>query len=121
MPKTGLGSSTCYAKPFNSQAGSFRHLHLLMLISSVDLDTRSGLKKVHADFSDIYRHLSDLYESNLRSDNITGGIIGIFAKMSADSILRDKLFEKGTTAFIPFSPLMERPGAHPTAHLIQVF
>lgn len=79
-----------------------------MLIYRIDLDTRSGLKKVHADFPDIYRRLSGLYEANLRSDNITGGVIGIFAKMSADSILGDKLFEKGDTAFILSSPLVER-------------
>ena len=66
-----------------------------MLIYPADLDTRSGLKKVHADFPDIYRRLSGLYDANLQADNITGGVIGIFAKMSADSILRDKLFEKG--------------------------
>ena len=78
-----------------------------MLIRGVDLDTRSGLKKVHANFPDIYQRLSGLYEANLQSDNITGGVIGIFAKMSADSILRDKLFEKGITAFILSSPLMK--------------
>ena len=79
-----------------------------MLTLRVDLDTRSGLKKVHADFPNIYRRLSGLYEANLQSDNVTGGVVGIFAKMSADSILRDKLFEKGTTAFILSFPLMEQ-------------
>lgn len=71
-----------------------------------DLETRSGLKKVHADFQDIYQRLSGLYEANIQSDNITGGVIGIFAKMSVDSILRNKLFEKGFLKKL--FPLLER-------------
>ena len=50
---------------------------------------------MHADFQDIYQRLIGLYEANIQSDNITGGVIGIFAKMSVDAILRGKLFEKG--------------------------
>lgn len=71
-----------------------------------DLETRSGLKKVHADFQGIYQRLSGLYEANPQSDNITGGVVGIFAKMCVDSILRDKLYDRGFMKKL--FPLLER-------------
>lgn len=61
----------------------------------LDLTTRAGLKRVHSDFSNIYRRLNDFYNNHSTNEKITGGVVGIFAKMCADSILRDKLFEKG--------------------------
>jgi len=36
-----------------------------------------------------------MYNSNLDREKVTGGIVGIWAKMSTDSILRNKLFERG--------------------------
>lgn len=60
-----------------------------------DLTTRRGLKKVHADFTRIYDRMNAMYNSNRDKEKITGGIVGIWAKMSTDSILRNKLFEKG--------------------------
>lgn len=39
--------------------------------------------------------MNTMYNKNLDKDKITGGIVGIWAKMSTDSILRNKLFEKG--------------------------
>ena len=62
---------------------------------TVDLTTRRGLKKVHADFTRIYDRMNAMYNNNLDKERITGGIVGIWAKMSTDSILRNKLFEKG--------------------------
>lgn len=61
----------------------------------VDLTTRRGLKKVHADFTRIYDRMNAMYNNNLGQEKITGGIVGIWAKMSTDSILRNRLFEKG--------------------------
>ncbi|KAF9027198.1 hypothetical protein BDZ89DRAFT_1101933 [Hymenopellis radicata] len=60
-----------------------------------DLTTRSGLKKVHANFEAIYRRLDKAYEKHASNEKITGGIAGIYAKMSADVLLRNKLFDKG--------------------------
>jgi hypothetical protein len=39
--------------------------------------------------------MNALYNNNLSTEKITGGVVGIWAKMSTDSILRNKLFEKG--------------------------
>ena len=39
--------------------------------------------------------MSAMYNNNLDKEKITGGIVGIWAKMCTDSILRNKLFEKG--------------------------
>ena len=60
-----------------------------------DLTTRRGLKKVHVDFERIYNRMNTVYDNNLDKEKITGGIVGIWAKMCTDSILRNKLFEKG--------------------------
>lgn len=62
---------------------------------SADLTTRRGLKKVHSDFTRIYDRMNAMYNNNLEKEKVTGGIVGIWAKMSTDSILRNKLFEKG--------------------------
>lgn len=62
---------------------------------SVDLTTRRGLKQVHADFTRIYDRMNAMYNSNLDKEKITGGLVGIWAKMCMDSILMHKLFEKG--------------------------
>lgn len=61
----------------------------------IDLTTRTGLKRVHRDFDNIYRRLDSLYEKNAKNEKIVGGVIGVCAKLCADSILRDKLFKAG--------------------------
>jgi hypothetical protein len=66
-----------------------------------DLSTRSGLKKVHANFSSIYSKLEKAYELSGENNKIKGGIVGIVAKMCVDSLLRNKLFGKGTSIINP--------------------
>lgn len=61
----------------------------------LDLTTRSGLKKVHSNFNKVYADMDKLYESNMDNLKIRGAIVLIYAKMCVDTILRDKLFEKG--------------------------
>lgn len=65
--------------------------------SSTDLTTRHGLKKIHARFNDYHKRLDAAYTSARRCGNekVMGGVVGIMAKMCADAILRDKLFQKG--------------------------
>ncbi|KAJ7255299.1 hypothetical protein C8J57DRAFT_1346013 [Mycena rebaudengoi] len=60
-----------------------------------DLTSRSGFKKVHADFENIYRRLDRAYTKNLSNERIRGGIVGIYARMCVDSLLRNKLFQRG--------------------------
>ncbi|KAJ8701644.1 hypothetical protein PTI98_000408 [Pleurotus ostreatus] len=60
-----------------------------------NLTTRHGLKKIHADFNNIHRRLDQAYVSNKGNDKIMGGVVGVFAKMCTDSILRDKIIEGG--------------------------
>ncbi|KDQ60127.1 hypothetical protein JAAARDRAFT_174140 [Jaapia argillacea MUCL 33604] len=73
-----------------------------------DLTTRHGLKKVHANFDDIYRRLDTAYQKNPGNERLVGGIVGIYAKMCADSILRDKLFKAGFLSKL--FPLIDIPG-----------
>ncbi|OJA09700.1 hypothetical protein AZE42_05563 [Rhizopogon vesiculosus] len=77
-----------------------------------DLSKRSGLKKIHANFNEIYHNIDDVYVVNVTNEKITGGIIGIYTKMCADAILRDKLFQKGLVSKI--TPLINIPS---TRHL----
>ena len=57
--------------------------------------TRSGLKKVHTNFETTYNRVNVVFEKNTNNEKIRGAIIGIFAKMCVDSLLRNKLFDKG--------------------------
>ncbi|EIN09017.1 hypothetical protein PUNSTDRAFT_102560 [Punctularia strigosozonata HHB-11173 SS5] len=63
------------------------------------LTKRKGLKQIHANFDQLYGRLDAAYnmytEKGPEFEMILGGIVGIYAKMCADSLLRDKLFEKG--------------------------
>ncbi|OCH85948.1 hypothetical protein OBBRIDRAFT_807128 [Obba rivulosa] len=60
-----------------------------------DLTTRNGLKKVHSRFDEIYSRLDKAYITSKDNPKMMGGIVGIWAKLSVDAILRDKLFRKG--------------------------
>ncbi|KAF8503927.1 hypothetical protein JB92DRAFT_2970109 [Gautieria morchelliformis] len=60
-----------------------------------DLRTRSGLRKIHRSFPDIYQRLSSCYRDNAEQDAVKGTIITIYARMCTDSLLRDKLFNEG--------------------------
>lgn len=72
-----------------------------------DMSTRSGLKKVHADFNVIYGRIDSFYQRNLGNTKIRGAIVGVYAKMCIDAILRDKLFNKGNRlATVLVSPLI---------------
>ena len=68
-----------------------------------DLTTRSGLKKVHTNFSDIYNKLNSAYIAAQQRGNekFMGGIVGVWAKMCADAILRDRLFNEGAYTLVP--------------------
>ncbi|PPQ78318.1 hypothetical protein CVT25_011689 [Psilocybe cyanescens] len=65
-----------------------------------DLTSRSGLKKVHANFNPIFARIESVCHKNPQNYKIRGAIVGIFAKMCVDSLLRDKLFEKGVLNMI---------------------
>ncbi|CAL1708906.1 unnamed protein product [Somion occarium] len=62
-----------------------------------DMNRRSGLKKVHVNFPQIYRKLDDAFAQakTLGNDKVMGGIVCIWAKMSVDARLRNKLFKEG--------------------------
>ncbi|KDR72532.1 hypothetical protein GALMADRAFT_228823 [Galerina marginata CBS 339.88] len=62
-----------------------------------NLGTRSGLKRIHANFDEIYSRMEELYRASENDIKIQGAIVGILARMSLDSILRNKIFEKEET------------------------
>ncbi|KAJ7089251.1 hypothetical protein B0H15DRAFT_840062 [Mycena belliarum] len=72
-----------------------------------DIATRSGLKKVHANFDNIYRRLDKAYNGNTSNVRLKGGIVGIYARMCVDAILRNKLFQRGFLAQL--FPLLDEP------------
>ncbi|ESK96280.1 hypothetical protein Moror_7066 [Moniliophthora roreri MCA 2997] len=72
-----------------------------------ELTTRSGLRKVHANLEGILARLDQIYESNAGNEKITGGVVGICAKMCADGTLRNKLLERGFLSKL--LPLLDRP------------
>jgi len=60
-----------------------------------DLTSRNGLKKIHANFDDIYRKMENEYERNADNIRIQAGIVSIWTKMCIDALLRNKIFSKG--------------------------
>lgn len=81
---------------------SVRSCGLFMIpFSFTDIKSRGGLKKIHANFDAIYSRIEKLFRScsPSRVDYVRGGIAMILIQMFMDSILRDKLFEKGQHSF----------------------
>ncbi|KAJ7150977.1 hypothetical protein C8R43DRAFT_1005813 [Mycena crocata] len=115
-PRTGTASS---AASSNSQPDSFVGdidradgwnpvINILCEYFDLpDLDTRSGLKKVHANFESICRRLDKAYTKNASNVRIKGGIVGIYARLCVDSILRNKIFQKGFLEQL--IPLLDEP------------
>lgn len=66
---------------------------------TLDLETRSGLKKVHANFEDIQKKLEATFSKYDGNEKVKGGIVGIWARMCVDAILRDKLFKAGKPVY----------------------
>ncbi|OSD08264.1 hypothetical protein PYCCODRAFT_1379740 [Trametes coccinea BRFM310] len=66
-------------------------------LSIPDLTTRHGFKRVHSRFDEIHRRLDEAYSSARRRSNkkAMGAVVGIMAKMCADALLRDRLFQIG--------------------------
>ncbi|KAI0088188.1 hypothetical protein BDY19DRAFT_1071816 [Irpex rosettiformis] len=60
-----------------------------------DLNKRSGLKKIHANFDEIQKNLDAAYTKYQDNEKVAGGIVGIWAAMCADSLLRNRLFHAG--------------------------
>ena len=58
---------------------------------------------MHTNFSDIYKKLDSAYIGAQRRGNerLMGGIVGVWAKMCADAILRDRLFNEGAYTLVP--------------------
>jgi hypothetical protein len=55
--------------------------------------------------------MNAVYNNNLGKEKITGGIVGIWAKMCMDSLLMRKLFEKGQNlARVPMTPAFTSHG-----------
>ncbi|EMD40211.1 hypothetical protein CERSUDRAFT_122273 [Gelatoporia subvermispora B] len=99
--------SDTFARDIENSATWNVAVHLLCdYFELPDLSTRSGLKKIHEDFDNIYRKLDRAYSSE-NNPKMMGGIVGIWAKMSADALLRDKLFKKGFLAKL--MPLLDIP------------
>lgn len=59
------------------------------------METRSGLKKIHANFPQIQKQIDTTFAKYKGNDKVMGGIVGIWARMCVDSILRDRLWAGG--------------------------
>ncbi|KAG5654548.1 hypothetical protein H0H81_000073 [Sphagnurus paluster] len=89
-------SPDAYVGEIDNAEGWGKVVDILCIVFEIpDLTTRSGLKKVHANFETIFGRLDKACQKYPRNEKILGGVVGIFAKMCADSILRNKLHERG--------------------------
>lgn len=62
---------------------------------NLDLSTRRGLRQVNKDFNKINGALDRLYAQHKDDDRVAGAIVGIYAKMCVDAVLRNRLFDEG--------------------------
>ena len=70
-------------------------------LSRADMKTRNGLKHVHADFGRIQAQLVAVYDEYRGDDKVMGGIVGIWARMADDAILRTRLVRAGWSSLCP--------------------
>ncbi|GLB39184.1 putative MYND finger [Lyophyllum shimeji] len=95
-PAGGNSESDAYVGNLNNADGWGMICDMLCVAFEIpDLTTKSGLKKVHANFDAVYRRLDKACTKYPDNERIVGGVLAIFAKMCADSILRNKLHERG--------------------------
>ncbi|KAJ4496420.1 hypothetical protein C8R41DRAFT_826368 [Lentinula lateritia] len=88
--------SESYVEEIGNAEGWNRTVDILCDYFNIpDLNSRSGLRRVHSNFDAIWRRLDGAYTKYERNERILIGIVGIYAKMCADAILRDKLFQRG--------------------------
>ena len=62
----------------------------------LDLNTRSGLKKVHVIFWDLQRKLEAVFDKYRTNEKVAYGIIAVWNSMTEDDILQEKLITAGT-------------------------
>lgn len=74
-----------------------RSLPLLLLnshcTSITDIDTRSGLKKIHKDFDTIQRTLNTLYAVTYY-DKVAGAVVAILGKLADDGVLLRRIIKE---------------------------
>ena len=104
MPKDGISLWIFFAtiSSFRVSISTTSGSCFFLTIWHTDLTTRSGLRKVHANFNSIYSKLHRTYEHSESYYKVKGGIVGIAARMCVDSLLRNKLFDKGTAPCVVF-------------------
>ncbi|KAG6907808.1 hypothetical protein DXG01_007290 [Tephrocybe rancida] len=87
-----------YVREINDAEGWGPVADILCLVFEIPGASSSsciGLKKVHANFDAIYRKLDESCQRYSDNERIVGGVVVIYSKMCADSILRNKLHERG--------------------------
>ena len=67
-----------------------------------DLSRRSGLKKLHADFDDLYDKMNTAYLRNVGNLRVMGAIVTIWVKMCVDGKLRKRLVHEGASSLLTF-------------------
>ncbi|KAI0054190.1 hypothetical protein FA95DRAFT_1552005 [Auriscalpium vulgare] len=78
---------------------------LCIMLGIPDPNSRNGLKKIHKDFGAIHSKLDDVYAyarqldrdngfDAVVQDRLFGAVVALYGKMSADTILRDRIFKE---------------------------
>lgn len=99
LPKDGVPKSRTFANTSIFLVRTFFFSRFqLFTYSCIDINTRSGLKKVHAKFDKISQKLDYAFSEakKVRNERVMEDICGIWGKMCHDALLRNKLFKQGT-------------------------
>ncbi|KAI0056850.1 hypothetical protein BV25DRAFT_1831839 [Artomyces pyxidatus] len=92
---------------------------LCAMLDLPDVTTRNGLKKIHKDFESVHSKLDDVYAyaramsrdteiAAIVQDRLACAVVAVYASMSVDSILRDRVFREAD--FLAKAlPLLDNP------------
>ncbi|TFY78414.1 hypothetical protein EWM64_g5600 [Hericium alpestre] len=91
VPSTDFLDNVYHAEGWSAQADV-----LCDMLQLPDISSRSGLKRIYKNFETISRKLNDIYEYGRanNNDSLAGTVIAVYAKMSADAVLRDRIFNE---------------------------
>ncbi|KZT39858.1 hypothetical protein SISSUDRAFT_571681 [Sistotremastrum suecicum HHB10207 ss-3] len=95
-------------------------VHLVQEYLQLDMESRSGMKRIHENYPEIMADMSRLYMENEENDYIVNEVIGLIGNMCLDAVLRNKIYRDG---WLPRILALDRPriGHHSPLPALQTF
>ncbi|KAA1477626.1 hypothetical protein DENSPDRAFT_808815 [Dentipellis sp. KUC8613] len=91
IPSNEFLDNVYHAEGWSAQADV-----LCTMLELPDMSSRSGLRIIHRNFDAVSRKLNDVYDYGRRvgNESLIGTVVAMYTKMSADAVLRDRIFSE---------------------------